>query len=203
VGGVMPHSFSSTGLPSLVEIPVALEDGVAVQVSDRSSRFTFRARVVAPLFRIADLVADHGEFFFSFFFGSVAHPGQGFDVVGKGFFEGGYKLVHAGLRRGRKILLDPVLAHGLAEGAVGHSGALLPARRVFFCPGEGFAEEGKVFVIEGLGQVHGRAVNQMPAEVGLLPRITGSLSMSSFKALKKSGVATLRVSNGRTLMALK
>ena len=68
---------------------------------------------------------------------------------------------------GRKVLLDPVLTDGFAQGAIGFAGALLPAGSGFLLAGERFAEEIEVLVVEGLGQVGSRAVNRMPAQIGL------------------------------------
>ena len=81
-------------------------------------------------------------------------------------------MIHALFGGGREVQLDPVLTYGFAEGAVGHAGALLPSRRGLLLSGKNHAEEGEVFVVEGLGQVGCLGVQRMPAEVGL-PCING------------------------------
>ncbi len=55
-----------------------------------------------------------------------------------------------------------------------------------FWPGERFAEEVEVFVEEGLGQVRGRAVHRVPAEVGL-PCVDGLFVDEVVESLEEVG----------------
>ncbi len=65
---------------------------------------------------------------------SLIH-GNVFDVRSESFFKCGDQLVHAGFGFGRKVLLYPILPNSFAKGAVGFTGALLPARGLFFLAG--------------------------------------------------------------------
>ena len=160
------------GLIQLVQVVVALEDGVAMHVADGVIALDDHGRIVAPLFGIADLVAIEGQFRFCGFLGVFAHPWQRLDVGGQSFLKRGNELIHAGLGLGREVRLYPILADSFAQSAIGFAGALLPARGLFLLAGESLAEEVKVLIVEGLGQVWGRGMNCVPAQVGL-PAIDG------------------------------
>ena len=155
------------GLAQLVQVVVALKNGVAMRIANGVIALDDHCTVVAPLFGIADLVAIEGQLCFGSFLGIVGHPRQGLDVGGEGFFKRGDELVHAGLGFGREVLLDPVLADGFAEGAVGFGGALLPAWGRLFLAGECLTEEVEILVVVGLGQVGSGGVNRVPTQVCL------------------------------------
>jgi hypothetical protein len=143
------------------------EDGIAMHVAHGVIAFDNKGGIVAPFFRVADLVAVKSKLCFRGLSGVFAHPGQGLDIGGEGFVESGHELIHAGLGLGREVRLYPILTNGLAEGAVCCGGALLPTRSGFLLTGECFAEEVEVFVVEGLGEVNRGGMNRVPPEIGL------------------------------------
>ncbi len=167
----------------------------------RSLRLDFDAGVVAPLLGIADLVADHGQLFFGGLLGVVAHPGQRLDVVAQRFFERGNQLVHAVFGRGREVLLDPVLTHGFAECAIGHAGALLPARFRFLLAAESFREEVEVLVKEGFRQQAGLSVQHVPAQIALpgVDRLAGNEAAESLEEVRRADVQRVEVADADLL----
>jgi hypothetical protein len=154
VGGVMPHSFSSTGLPSLESSSSCGRRLGACIVAEQVVALDLERGVVAPLFGIADLVADQVELLFGGLLGLVAHPGQGADVVAEGFLERGYELVHAGLG-GRREVLTLTQSWPTASPSAPSVATVHCFQRGVgsFLAGERLAEEGEVFVEEGLGQL--------------------------------------------------
>ena len=67
---------------------------------------------------------------------------------------------------GREVLLDPVLADGFAERAVGERGAALPARLLLFLP-PSVIEEVEVRVLKLLAEQRRSAVHGVPAKIAL------------------------------------
>ena len=143
-----------------------------MRVADQVGAVHLDAGVVAPLLRVADLVADQRQLLFGGFLCGAGHPGQRLDVVAEGLLESGDQLVHALLGRGRKVLLDPILADGLSKRVVGHGGALLPARLGLLLPRKRPAEKDEVLIEERLGQVQSLSVEGVPAQIAF-PGVEG------------------------------
>ena len=159
--------FFVDGLADFVEFVVELEFGRSVEVFDEVDAGDLELRVVAPLVRVADFLAEVVELDLGLFFGLVGHPGQGLDVGGEGFFEGGDELLHVLLGLGGEVFFDPVLADGFAEGAIGDGGAALPASGLFCLTLQSFLEEVEAGILVGLGKPGGDSVNDVEFEVGL------------------------------------
>ena len=154
-------------LAQLSVVVIALVDGALVQIFNVLFAIHLYARIVAPLFRVADLVADRRQLDLGGLPRLLAHPRQRLDVFAQRFFERGHQLVHALLGGGRKVLSHPVLAHGLAQSSIGRARAPLPARLRKLLPAERLGEEGEVLIEESLGQFAGLSVQRVPAQIAL------------------------------------
>ena len=73
----------------------------------------------------------------------------------------------ASLAVGREGAVDVSLAQRFAEIAVGGADATPPARALLFGAGQGAGEEIEILIDDRFVQVRGRAVNHLPAHVGL------------------------------------
>ena len=168
-----------------------------MNVADQLVAVHLHARVVAPLLRVSDLVADHRQLFFRSLLGVVAHPRQSLDVVAQRLLQRRHQLVHARLGLGRKVLLHPVLAHCLAKFPVGQGRTLLPARLRLFLSIQSPCKEGEIFVEKRLRQARCLSVQNVPAKIALprLQRLALQQPVQRLEVIRSRHVQTIEVAN--------
>ena len=157
-------------LAQLFQVALQLELTAAVHVAQKVAALYREFRVVAPLVRVADLVAVQGQLRLGCLLGLVTHPWQLLDVLAQRLVQRSYQLGHVFFGRGREVFLHPVLSHRFAQVHVREPRAALPARLQLLRALQGRVVEVVVFLDEVVAEPRCCFVNRMPAQVAL-PRL--------------------------------
>ena len=161
----MPHSFTIDGLAELVPLARVFKTISALHVAEVVAGLDFERGVVAPLFGIADLVANGVQLAQRFGFGGGAHPVQVFDLV----LHGGFNLLGHELRFGLGLrgerAAHKLLAERFAEIAIDRARAGLPARRHGGHAAQGLRIEVEAGLFEGMGEIRRGRRQQVEAQI--------------------------------------
>src|SRR5215471_1358470 len=84
VGGVMPHSLRSTGLPILLSWRSYSKTAADCTLATKPSRTTRHARIVPPLVGIPDFIHHCVQLFLALLLGLRSHPVDLLDILSHG-----------------------------------------------------------------------------------------------------------------------
>ncbi len=174
----MPHSFSSTGLPSLSRLQLRSKDNASrCTLPMRSSRLTvtLSSRAIFPDSR--SCCGWMASFCCGRFLGSSLIQGKVLMSSPRAFSSAATSWSMLALAAGREVLLYPVLSDGFTQSAVGHGGALFPARRRFLLSCQRLPEESKFSSKKALGRLaRGSRESCASADTPSSPRLVRRLS---------------------------
>ena len=129
-------------------------------------RFNLELRVVAPMVRVTDLVADDVQLAQRLLLRLGAHPVEAFDLVLHRYFDLLGHQLRLRLGVGGEGTFDELLPERFTEAVIDRAGAGLPARRHVRHSAEGLRVEVKVGLFERMRKEGRRRRKEVEAEVG-------------------------------------